>query len=205
MFHATFFWINLTGFLPLRLVVPLVYQFQGPQMGALVGISMQMAGAAQNVATGFSLGAMGRLSVEYGKHQLKEFSALLRRVSLATNAGGAVLLGCAALVIEFARHASWGTVATRVPPVAVYAPLFLTHLLLIAASCPAVALRSTGRDTSAPLVGILGILAIPLYRVAAARPGSCSTPVAMLLMAAASLLVFRFHWTRRRQKLRDGC
>jgi hypothetical protein len=200
--QATFFWINIAGFVPLRLIVPLVYQFQGPRAGSMVGIAMLFGSAAMNVATGFSLGAMGRLSVAYARGRLEEFRALLMRVSWASQASGVLLLGLAAAAIEGARHCPWNALTARAPDGMIYAPVFAAYLVTIGAVCPAVALRSTGRDTSAPLVGSLGLLSILLYRMAATLRWTWAVPVALLLVAVLSLLAFLFHWSRRRAEIR---
>jgi len=201
-FQGTFCWLNITHFVPLRLIVPFTYQFQGPRAGAMVGLSMLMGTAALNVAQGFALGAMGRLSVEYALGRIQGFFRLLKRVTQATVASGLLLLGLASVAVELARHAPWAPVAARVPDLAIYAPIFLAHFLLIILNPPAVALRSTGRDTSAPLVGALGLASIPAYRRAATWHAESSVPVAMVILAGLCGLVILAYWLVRKAGIR---
>jgi hypothetical protein len=144
---------------------------------------------------------MGRLAIAYTVRDAPRFFGILRTIRARSAAAFALLLSGSLLAFYVVHRVGVPLFEEKVPELAVYLPVGVGHFLMLAASWDAVAIRATGRDLSAPVIGGIGLCSIGVFWFAASRSRIEWVSWTFAVANFVSTLVFAHYWSLRRKEL----
>lgn len=198
----TFFWLNLTGIACVRLIQPIIFHHHGPSDSGRVAIALMAAASVNNLSSAWASSALARLALSHQAGEMGVFHRIWRSSLLQSSIVCAVLLLTSAAGFEALRGAGPARLAAKLPAPSIYLPIFIGHLFITIGLMFGMGLRSTGRDTSAKLVGGFGLVTLPLYWWSASWSSLSIFSMTFLFLALVGMLLLWIYWRERWRLLR---